>query len=122
MGSSRHRGGLRPRRGGRYPRPPKGPTPFRKRVERLLLLLLLGFFTYILFIGEDYGLYHILTQQRTKSKLEAQIERLRQERGELEIEKQRLTGDLSYIERKAREEYGMVKRGEWIYRVIIEEH
>lgn len=50
--------------------------------------------------------------------MQAQIDRLGKEREELEREKRLLTDDLDYIEKKAREEYGMVKRGERIYKVV----
>ena len=104
---------------GRY-RSGASPKPLTKRVERLLLLLLAGFFIYVL-IGGDYGLYRIFRQMRLRSQLQARIEQLRKEQEGLRAEKRRLTEDLGYIERKAHEDYGMVKEGEWVYRVVIGE-
>ena len=45
-------------------------------------------------------------------KLEAKIDMLRADNKRLEVEKQRLETDITYIEKRAREEIGVVRKGE----------
>jgi len=79
----------------------------------LLALCLLCYF----FIAGDFGLYQMWHQGREKKALQREIEALRRENAELEARILRLKNDLDYIEKLAREEYGMVKKGETLYRI-----
>ncbi len=89
---------------------PKG----KKVVWFFLALLLLVLY---LLVTNENGLFQI-HQLRGKVKgLKTEIEILESKKGELEREKDLLLNDLDYIEKKAREEYGMLKRGEKVYTV-----
>ena len=75
------------------------------------------FLVYIFLFG-DYGAYRIWEQKREIEQLEKTIEvlRLKQERLKREIDL--LQNDPEYVEKIAREEYGMVRKGEIIYRIV----
>ena len=79
-------------------------------------MLALGLLSYF-FVAGDFGLYQMWHQAREKKALDQEIEALRRENTELEARIHRLKNDLDYIEKLAREEYGMVKKGEALYRI-----
>jgi len=66
-------------------------------------------------------MYQLYRLRAERSANQALITELRKERGILEEEKFRLTTDMEYIERIARERYRMVKKGEKVFRVILKE-
>ncbi len=66
-------------------------------------------------------MYQLYRLRAERSANQALITELRKERGKLEEEKFRLTTDMEYIERIARERYRMVKKGEKVFRVIPKE-
>jgi len=70
-----------------------------------------------MFVGGDYGIYKIWRQKRRITQLEREIEVLKVENVRLEREVSLLERDLSYVEKIARERYGMVKEGEIVYKV-----
>lgn len=69
-------------------------------------------------IGGNYGLYQIMKINRQRSALLQSIEKLKQEQAALMLEREKLKSDLKYIEKVAREKYGMVREGERVYQVI----
>ena len=77
------------------------------------LLLSLGYF----FIGGDDGLGAIRQQRLELAIAEERLEHQRARRDSLALVLQRLQTDLDYIEKIAREELGMVKKGERLYYV-----
>ena len=90
--------------------------PFRPKIGRYLVLIwivVLG----ITFVPGDRGLYHLWKQRRKVERVKSDIERLKKERIELEEKIKLLESDLDYIERVAREEYGMALPGETVYRI-----
>ena len=90
--------------------------PFRLKIGRYLVLIwivVLG----ITFVPGDRGLYHLWKQRRKVERVKSDIERLKKERIELEEKIKLLESDLDYIERVAREEYGMALPGETVYRI-----
>ena len=96
----------------------KGPymalRPQRWKV--VLWILALGLFAYLL-IGGDQGLYQAGQKHRELAGLEEEIARLESQNDSLRQILWRLENDLDYVEKVAREEYGMVKQGERVYRV-----
>jgi cell division protein FtsB len=89
----------------------------RKR-RRFILLTVAGFFTvYFIFsfVFGDAGLLSYFRMQRTKGKLNHEIEDLRQKNAELRNQIESLRSDPQYIEQIAREQLGLVKDGEIIY-------
>ncbi|HDN67344.1 MAG: hypothetical protein B1H40_03305 [Candidatus Latescibacteria bacterium 4484_181] len=92
----------------------RAPSKGKKVLWPFLALLL--FILYLLLTSEN-GLFRI-RQLRDKAKtLATEIEILEGEKAELERKRDLLSNDLDYIEKKAREEYGMLKKGEKIYKV-----
>lgn len=81
----------------------------RKHVNwfRFGMLALIGYFLYVC-IGQQYQLYVI---NRETDQTRRQLDQAVQLRQDLTQEKERLY-DLAYIEKLAREEFGLVKAGE----------
>lgn len=91
----------------------------RKRRPYGRLLLLLGFlFICHTYLGGDYGLLKMWSQHREIEKLKSEIHRLRAEQQDLKQECLWLETDTLYIEKKAREELGMVREGERVYQFV----
>lgn len=82
--------------------------------------LLLGAFSLIayIFVFGDYGGYRIWKQKREIAQLEGTIRHLRFEQEQLKKEVDLLRNDPEYIEKIAREDYGMIKEGEIIYKIV----
>ena len=71
-----------------------------------------------IFLAGDYGLYTLWGYRRQASALQREIATLEQEQQILATTKHMLeVQDRAYIEQIAREKYGMVKKGETLYRV-----
>ena len=81
-----------------------------------LALLVIGFILY-LFVGGDEGLLEIRRQSRTLAVLEAHLDTLQAQNDSLRQILWMLEHDKDYIEKVAREEYGMIKPGEKVYRL-----
>ena len=84
------------------------------RIIWIAIFLLIFFFTY-LFFSEYLNLRKV--GQRL-ARIEEENKRLIQENKRLEEEIKALEGDPVYIEKIAREELGMVKKGEIVYEII----
>jgi cell division protein FtsB len=82
----------------------------------ILLLLLLGLSAYAV-VGGGESIFELRRQERTLAAMEMQVAQLRAENDSLRQVLERLEVDLEYIEKVAREEYGMIKPGERLYRV-----
>ncbi|MBL7075476.1 septum formation initiator family protein [candidate division KSB1 bacterium] len=91
--------------------------------KRIRLLIAFGVLTLlvILFVGGDRGLYQIWKLSREKKHLEEQIEGLKHVEAEMKKREKKLQDDPEYLEKVAREKYGMIKKGEKVYRVEWEE-
>ena len=100
------------------------PTPIqrsavamrRSRWKPLLALLAAGIALYLYLTGDD-GLLHLRQRQQERLELAVQVVRLEMENDSLRQVLIRLEDDLEYVEKVAREEYGMTKKGEQIYRL-----
>jgi cell division protein FtsB len=89
----------------------------KRRYGRLLLLLVFLILCYM-YVAGDYGLLKIWSQHRQIEELKGETRRLRAEQLDLKQERIRLEEDSLYIEKKAREELGMVKPGERVYQFV----
>ena len=79
-----------------------------KKIKKAKVLLV-GAVLLIIFLPSFIKYQALLYKNRT---LEENIRSLNRENRRLEIEKMRLETDISYIERKAREAMGIVRKGE----------
>ena len=103
----------------RYHRPEVVATPRQKCFNVLFFAMFLIFALYV-FVGSDYGLYQIWHQSKRLRTLDREIEELKQQNQMLARQVHLLQNDLRYIEKVAREQYGMQKKGETVYRIIDE--
>ena len=90
-------------------------NPLRWNLKRLLWVLLSGGLLWFLFF-DTYSVLSRIQYAQERKVLELEIERLSEQLGELEDQINRLESDPALLERIAREEYGMKKPGEVIYR------
>jgi len=88
-----------------------------KRFSRVVLItvLLLAFFFMYLFLS---GYLNLRKVGQRLARIEEENKGLIQENKRLEEEIKALEGDPFYIEKIAREELGMVKKGEIVYEII----
>jgi cell division protein FtsB len=95
----------------------KDPLLRRKILRRFLLLLILASVLYIYF-GGNYGFLRLLSLKKEKGSIILETKRLQAQNMDLELEKEKLKNDPFYIEKVARERYGMAKEDEVIYKFI----
>ncbi|OGC75772.1 MAG: hypothetical protein A2145_05780 [candidate division Zixibacteria bacterium RBG_16_40_9] len=81
--------------------------------------MLLGavFFSFT-FFGGDFGFVRIWNLHQKKGELELESKKLQVQIIDLQVEKERLLNDKTYIEKLAREKFGMVKEGEKVYQFV----
>mgnify|MGYP003332577037 FL=1 len=101
-------------------KPGKNNSNIQKKVIKLFLLLGIGILLITFFFG-DHGVYHLYTIKSERSKIQKEIDSLREKKLVLEDEKTRLKTDFKYIEEMAREKYRMAKKGEKVFKVIEKE-
>ena len=70
-----------------------------------------------LFIAGDSGLLELSTQRRELRRLEEHVASLEAQNDSLRQVLWSLENDPDYVEKVAREQYGMIKRGERLYRI-----
>ncbi|HID10386.1 MAG TPA: septum formation initiator family protein [Candidatus Latescibacteria bacterium] len=88
-----------------------------RKFRRFLVLALALFGLY--FVFGEHGLWRIWKLKRRARALKEEVVRIEAKRRALEEEKKKLEeGDPEYIEKLARERYGMVKPGERVYIVL----
>ena len=81
-------------------------------------LVALGFALYFGVQGGEYGTTDLLALRRQESGERDQVARLRQVVDSLQREATAIEGDLRVQERVARERFGMIRRGELLYRLV----
>ena len=81
-------------------------------------LAALGFALYFGVQGGEYGTTDLLALRRQESSERDQVARLRQVVDSLQREVTAIEGDLRVQERVARERFGMIRRGELLYRLV----
>ena len=84
---------------------------------RGLILGVLCAVVYIFVFG-NYGLYRVWKQRQEIEQLEQTLEALRFRQEQLRRKALLLESDPDYIEKMAREEYGMVRKGDIIYKIV----
>ena len=92
-------------------------------VDSVLLLITLGlfiYFSYVLFFG-DRNIFKLIQKERIKNNLEQEVSQLQLENKILQDTIDFLKSDRFFIEKKAREDLGLMKKDEEIY-VIIDEN
>ncbi len=71
----------------------------------------------VFLIGGDEGFYRLVDRRRELRQLEARVDTLAAQNDSLKQVLWRLENDLDYVEKVAREEYGMSRQGEHVYRL-----
>ena len=85
---------------------------YRKIIRSALILALIIFLTFI--FSREISHLHFLNSEN--SKIEKRIERLNNQNEDYKEQINALENDKSYIEKVVREELGMIKKGEKIYK------
>lgn len=93
---------------------------FKKRYFRFLLLSSLLLFLILLFFSGPRNVLQLYKSLQEKQKLQAEIDRLEQEKTRLDSLRSRLLNDPAYIEKVAREQYNMKKEREHVYKIVKE--
>jgi cell division protein FtsB len=97
-------------------RQPQQPKSFWSRYARTIL----GFALLLLAIHDVFGSHGLLAMRRTQTQirqLHGEIDRLSQENSELGKQVQALRSDPKAVERIAREEMGLARPGEMIFKL-----
>jgi cell division protein FtsB len=89
----------------------------KKYIGRGLLLGVFAVIVYIFVFG-DYGAYRIWKQKKELAQLRQTIQVLRQKQEQLKRDVDLLRNDPESIEKIAREEYGMIREGELLYKIV----
>jgi cell division protein FtsB len=87
------------------------------RNRRLVLLLLVGTPILLYVVFGPRGVMKRVRLQHQKAQLEEQIREAEAETRKLQAESKALDGDKNAIEKVAREQHGMIREGETVYRV-----
>ena len=89
-------------------------------VDSVLLLITLGlfiYFSYVLFFG-DRNIFKLIQKEKIKNSLQQEVTKLQLEKKILQDTIEYLKSDRFFIEKKAREDLGLMKKGEEIYVII----
>ena len=89
----------------------------RGKTAKFFLLLGAVFFSFT-FLGGDFGFVRIWNLHQKKKDLELESKKLQVQILDLQVEKDKLKNDKSYLEKMAREKLGMVKEGEKVYQFV----
>ena len=86
----------------------------KKIIKGLILIIILGIIYYP-------GYRRIQEMKYENKKLVAQLEELQEKNARMEEKLKKLKTDLTYIEKRAREELGIAREGEIIYEFVPQE-
>jgi cell division protein FtsB len=103
-----------------FSRVKKEATRKKGKLKTILFLVGLALLAY-LYLAGDYGFIRIFSLWKEKKNLQMEIKKIEAKTIDLKVEKNKLTTDLHYIERIARERYGLAKKGEKIYKFVQKE-
>jgi cell division protein FtsB len=78
------------------------------------------YFIYLLFFGEK-NIFRLIQKEKYRANLQSQITELKRENRILQERIRYLKNDRFFIEKKAREDLGLVKEGEEIYIIVDRE-
>lgn len=101
---------------------PNLSNKIKKYLEVDFILLFISFFIflyfiYVLFLGEK-NIFHLIQKEKFRAQLENEIEHIKKENSSLREKINYLKTDNFFIEKKAREDLGLVKAGEEIYILV----
>ena len=85
---------------------------------RLAAVAALAFALYFAIQGGEYGTTHLLELQRDVAREETQVARLKQIVDSLEAAARAIQRDPRTQERVARESFGMIRKGEHLFRIV----
>ncbi|MCX8057249.1 MAG: septum formation initiator family protein [Ignavibacteria bacterium] len=92
---------------------------FKRPFFWIALVIVLSFLLVMTFSNQ--GFYEHYLQQKKLAELEARIDSLKKVNDSLSVEIELLKNNPEKIEKVAREKYGMIKPGEKVYKIQIEE-
>ena len=92
-------------------------NPFKDKVKKLLSALIMLSLAYY-FLAGNRGLIRLVQMKTEKHRLVKEVARLEEENGRFIEEIRSLKYDLRSIERIAREDLGLVKKGEVVFRFV----
>jgi len=78
----------------------------------------LAFALYFALQGGEYGTTHLLQLRREEAEERAMVTRLQRIVDSLQAAARAIEGDPRVQERVARESFGMIRRGEFLYRIV----
>ena len=91
--------------------------PYNENLKKIVKIALIVGILYI-FLGDKGGLIRFIELKIEKNRLQNEIEQLIEENKKVREEIKALRTDKKFIERIAREELGLVKKGEIVYKFI----
>ena len=93
---------------------------FHKRKFRRYIVLFLALLLIYFFYGNgENSIVKLFKRKKEENSLKREIARLEQDNEKLSLEIKLLEeNDLDYIEKVAREKFGMIKEGEKVYKII----
>ncbi len=86
------------------------------KLRRILPAAVAAAGIYFALFGGEYGFFALRRLERQKVREEAEVEALRAEVDSLRARQDSLENDPATLERIARERYGMIRKGERLYR------
>ena len=89
-----------------------------QKMKKVIASSIIGFVVIIMLIFGDMGLIKYFQLKKQSEQLRFEIKSLINESKYLNDQIGKLENDMDYIERLAREEFRMVKKGEKIFRII----
>lgn len=89
-----------------------------KRAPWLLLPCILGVAGYVALVGGDYSVFDVERARDEVETRQAELDRLRKETDSLQMRVDSLESDPAALEAIAREEYGLTREGELIYKIV----
>lgn len=96
-------------------KPKKKLTPLQEnRLLKIVIVLIIIAVIWLL-VAPGTGLYSLMKQRRTTVELEKQTESLMKTNEQLRAEIDRLKHDDAYLEKVAREKYGLLKKNERVF-------
>ena len=84
----------------------------------LAFLIPFAFALYFALQGGEYGTTHLLQLRREEAEERAMVAQLRRIVDSLQVAARAIEGDPRVQERVARESFGMIRRGEFLYRIV----
>ncbi len=96
-------------------KPKKKLTPLQEnRLLKIIIVLIIGAVLWLLF-APGTGVYSLIKLRSRTAALERQTETLIKSNEELKTEIERLKNDDAYLEKVAREKYGLLKKNERVF-------